>query len=302
MQYQRLIVENDNVGERLDRFLTNAGVWPSRSFVQKIIDAQGVTRNGKPLKASYRLEYGDIIEVTWDEPKPLEVTAEAIPIDILYEDQDVIVVNKPRGMVVHPAAGNYERTLVNALLNHCTDLSGIGGIIRPGIVHRLDKDTSGVLVVAKNDLAHIALTNQLKARQMNRIYQTIVHGRPKESGRIEGPIGRHPIQRKKMAVVANGKPAVTNYRVLEYFKQYSFLEVKLETGRTHQIRVHLSHIGYPVVGDPVYGRKKEVVPIEGQALHAAVLGFIHPRTGDYLEFRTELPSAVQQALEWCRKH
>lgn len=302
MQYQRLIVDNDNVGERLDRFLTNAGVWPSRSFVQKIIDAQGVTRNGKPLKASYRLEYGDIIEVTWDEPKPLEVTAEAIPIDILYEDQDVIVVNKPRGMVVHPAAGNYERTLVNALLNHCTDLSGIGGIIRPGIVHRLDKDTSGVLVVAKNDLAHIALTNQLKARQMNRIYQTIVHGRPKESGRIEGPIGRHPIQRKKMAVVANGKPAVTNYRVLEYFKQYSFLEVKLETGRTHQIRVHLSHIGYPVVGDPVYGRKKEVVPIEGQALHAAVLGFIHPRTGDYLEFRTELPSAVQQALEWCRKH
>lgn len=302
MQYQRLIVDNDNVGERLDRFLTNAGVWPSRSFVQKIIESQGVTRSGKPLKASYRLEYGDIIEVTWDEPKPLEVTAEAIPINILYEDQDLIVVNKPRGMVVHPAAGNYEGTLVNALLNHCTDLSGIGGVIRPGIVHRLDKDTSGVLVVAKNDLAHIALTNQLKARQMNRIYLTIVHGRPKESGRIEGPIGRHPIQRKKMAIVPNGKPAITNYHVLEYFKQYSFLEVKLETGRTHQIRVHLSHIGYPVVGDPVYGRKKEVVPIEGQALHAAVLGFIHPRTGEYLEFRTELPLEIQQTLEWCRKH
>ncbi|HYH03713.1 MAG TPA: RluA family pseudouridine synthase, partial [Bacillota bacterium] len=227
---------------------------------------------------------------------------EAIPLEILYEDGDLVVVNKPRGMVVHPAAGNYHGTLVNALLEHCRDLSGIGGIIRPGIVHRLDKDTSGVLVVAKNDLAHLHLAAQIKSRQMKRIYQTLVHGRPPESGRVEAPIGRHPVERKKMAVVPTGKPAVTNYRVLEYFQRYAFLEVKLESGRTHQIRVHLSHLGYPVVGDPVYGWKKEAAPIVGQALHAAVLGFIHPRSGVYLEFTTAIPAVMEEALQWCRKH
>lgn len=300
---QKLTVNPENVGQRLDRFLTDAGVWPSRSFIQKIIDAGGAKlSNQKVLKASYRLEPGDTIEVTWEDPKPLEVAAEAIPLDILYEDSDVVVVNKPRGMVVHPAAGNYEGTLVNALLNHCRDLSGIGGVIRPGIVHRIDKDTSGILVVAKNDLAHLSLAEQLKEHRMNRIYQTLVHGRPPENGRIEGPIGRHPVERKKMAVVPNGKTAVTNYHVIEYFKDYSFLEVKLETGRTHQIRVHLSHIGYPLVGDPVYGWKKEPAPIQGQALHAATLGFIHPRTKEYLEFTTEIPEEMQRVLEWCQKH
>lgn len=302
MPLQRFIIEPSAAGERLDRFLTGAGIWPSRSFVQKIIEAGGASCNGKKQKPSYRLEPGDALEVSWEDPKPLAVTAEAIPVEILYEDSDVVVVNKPRGMVVHPAAGNYCGTLVNALLEHCRDLSGIGGVIRPGIVHRLDKDTSGILVVAKNDLAHLELAAQIKSRQMKRIYRTVVHGRPPENGRIEAPIGRHPAQRKKMAVVAAGKPAATNYQVLEYYGQYAFLEVKLESGRTHQIRVHLSYLGYPVVGDPVYGWKNESAPIEGQALHAAVLGFNHPRTKEYLEFSAPLPPEMEHILQWCRKH
>lgn len=301
MQLQKFSAKQEAVGQRLDSFLTHAGVWPSRSFVQKIIEAGGVRLNGKPLKASYRLEAGDTIEVTWEEPRALTVEPEAIPLEILYEDHDLVVVNKPRGMVVHPAAGNYSGTLVNALLHHCQDLSGIGGVIRPGIVHRLDKDTSGILVVAKNDFTHLALASQLKARKMKRIYQTLVHGKPPETGRVEAPIGRHPVDRKKMAVVSGGKPAVTNFYVVEYFTKYALLKVKLETGRTHQIRVHLSHLGYPVVGDPVYGPKKEAVPIRGQALHAELLGFVHPRTGEYLEFTTAVPEAMQSAIEWCRK-
>lgn len=302
MPLRRFVIEPENAGERLDRFLSSSGIWPSRAFVQKIIEAGGARINGKVLKPSYRLDAGVVLEVAWEEPRPLEVLPEAIPLEILYEDGDLVVVNKPRGMVVHPAAGNYQGTLVNALLEHCRDLSGIGGIIRPGIVHRLDKDTSGVLVVAKNDLAHLHLAAQIKSRLMKRIYQTLVHGRPPENGRVEAPIGRHPSQRKKMAVVPNGKPAATNYRVLEYFQQYAFLEVRLESGRTHQIRVHLSHLGYPVVGDPVYGWKKEAAPIVGQALHAAVLGFTHPRSGVYLEFTTPIPAAMETALQWCRKH
>jgi 23S rRNA pseudouridine1911/1915/1917 synthase len=302
MPLVRLIVESDAAGERLDRFLTRTDRWPSRSFIQKMIAAGGVCINGKPLKASYRLEPGDALKVSWEDPRPLAVLPEPLTVPILYEDSDLIVVNKPRGMVVHPAAGNYHGTLVNALLAHCRDLSGIGGVIRPGIVHRLDKDTSGVLVVAKNDLAHLDLAAQIKARQMKRVYQTLVHGRPAESGRVAAPLGRHPVDRKKMAVVAGGKPAATNYRVLEYFDQYAFLEVRLETGRTHQIRVHLSHFGYPVVGDPVYGWKKEPAPIDAQALHAAVLGFVHPRTREYLEFATPLPSEMETALQWCRRH
>lgn len=302
MPQQRFIIEPAQSGERLDRFLTQSGIWPSRSFIQKIIVAGGASANGRPIKASYRLETNDRLEITWEEPRRLEVTPEEIPLAILFEDNDLVVVNKPRGMVVHPAAGNYHGTLVNALLEHCRDLSGIGGVIRPGIVHRLDKDTSGVLVVAKNDLAHLNLAAQIKSRKMKRIYRTLVHGNPPENGRIEAPIGRHPVERKKMAVVPTGKPAVTHYQVLEYFGQYAFLEVKLETGRTHQIRVHLSNIGYPLVGDPVYGWKKEAAPICGQALHATVLGFSHPRTGEYLEFGTELPVEMETALQWCRKH
>jgi 23S rRNA pseudouridine1911/1915/1917 synthase len=301
MQLRRLIADSAARGERLDQFLGAAGIWPSRSFVQKLIAAGGVTANGRVLKPSFRLEPGVEIQISWEEPEPLTVTPEVIPLEILYEDHDLIVVNKPRGMVVHPAAGNYHGTLVNALLEHCRDLSGIGGVIRPGIVHRLDKDTSGVLVVAKNDLAHLALSNQIKNRSVKRIYKVLVHGSPPESGRITASIGRHPIERKKMAVVRGGKTAVTNYRVLEYLGVYSFLEIKLESGRTHQIRVHLSYLGYPVAGDPVYGRKKEVVPIQGQALHAAILGFTHPRTGEYMEFFSEIPEVMQQALEWCRR-
>jgi 23S rRNA pseudouridine1911/1915/1917 synthase len=302
MPLQRLIVEPTAAGERVDRFLSRAGVWPSRSFVQKVLAAGGVSLRGKCLKPSYRLEPGDQLEVSWQDPQPLAAVPEAIPVPILYEDADLVVVDKPRGLVVHPAAGNHHGTLVNALLAHCRDLSGIGGVIRPGIVHRLDKDTSGVLVVAKNDFAHLDLAAQIKAHRMKRVYQALAHGRPPESGRVEAPLGRHPVERKKIAVVDTGKPAATNYRVLEYFNQYSFLEVCLETGRTHQIRVHLSYLGYPVVGDPVYGWKKEPVPIVGQALHAAVLGFVHPRNGNYLEFTAALPAAMETALNWCRRH
>jgi 23S rRNA pseudouridine1911/1915/1917 synthase len=302
MPRRRLIVESRAAGERLDRFLSQGDFWPSRAFVQKIIAAGGVSLRGKGLKPSYRLAPGDELEISWKDPQPLAALPEAIAVPILFEDRDLVVVNKPRGMVVHPAAGNYHGTLVNALLAHCHDLSGIGGVIRPGIVHRLDKDTSGVLVVAKNDFAHLDLAAQIKARRMKRIYRTLVHGRPPESGRVAAPLGRHPVERKKMAVVATGKPAATNYRVLEYFDQFAYLEVKLETGRTHQIRVHLSYLGYPVVGDPVYGWKKEPAPIDGQALHAAVLGFVHPRTREYLEFATPLPPEMEMALNWCRKH
>ncbi|HEX3046190.1 MAG TPA: RluA family pseudouridine synthase [Bacillota bacterium] len=306
MQLQRFIIDDQHQGERLDLFLAQTGVWPSRSLVQKIINAGGVRKQDKVLRASYKLEPTDQIEVAWDEPEPLEVTPEAIPLEILYEDSDLVVINKPRGMVVHPAAGNYHGTLVNALLEHCKDLSGIGGVIRPGIVHRLDKDTSGVLVIAKNDLAHVDLAAQIKARKMKRIYRTIVHGYPPEDGRIEAPIGRHPVERKKMAVVPNGRSAATNYHVLEYLgntsNRYAFLEVRLESGRTHQIRVHLNYLGYPVVGDSVYGWKKDPAPIDGQALHAATLGFIHPRSRKYLEFTTEMPEVMRNALDWCRKH
>lgn len=300
---QRILTANQEAaGERLDLFLTKTGLWPSRSFVQKIINSGGVSRNQQILKASYRLEDGDQITVTWEDPQPLVVEPEAIPLDILYEDSDLIVIAKPRGMVVHPAAGNYRGTLVNALLEHCRDLSGIGGVIRPGIVHRLDKDTSGVLVVAKNDFTHLNLAAQIKSRSMKRVYQVLVHGNPPECGKIEAPIGRHPVDRKKMAVVADGKPATTNYRTLESFSNYALLEARLETGRTHQIRVHFSYLGYPVVGDPVYGRKKETVPLRGQALHAATLGFIHPRTLEYLEFSKAMPDEMQKAVDWCRKH
>jgi 23S rRNA pseudouridine1911/1915/1917 synthase len=302
MQLQKFIIDNEFQGERLDLFLSQTSLWPSRSFIQKIINSGGVSKEGRLLRASYRLEANDAIEVAWNAPEPLMVKPEAIPLEILYEDRDLVVVNKPRGMVVHPAVGNYQGTLVNALLEHCKDLSGIGGVIRPGIVHRLDKDTSGVLVVAKNDMAHLELAAQIKARTMKRIYKTIVHGNPQPEGRIEAPIGRHPVERKKMAVVATGRPAATNYRVLEYFKRYAYLEVRLESGRTHQIRVHLSYLGYPVVGDPVYGRKKDGAPIAGQALHAAMLGFVHPRTKEYIEFTTEIPEVMIKALEWCRKN
>lgn len=302
MPHRKLVVDEGAGGLRLDQFLGGTGIWPSRTFIQKVIVGGGVRLKGKVLRPSFRLEPGQEVEVAWNDPEPLTVEPEAIPLEILYEDHDLVVVNKPRGMVVHPAAGNYRGTLVNALLEHCRDLSGIGGKIRPGIIHRLDKDTSGVLVVAKNDFAHLALAAQIKARTMKRVYKALVHGKPPDNGRIEAPIGRHPTLRKKMTVTQRGKAAVTNYTVLENLGAYSFLEVRLESGRTHQIRVHFSYLGYPLVGDPVYGIQREKAPIQGQALHAAVLGFKHPRTGESLELTSEIPEAMKQALEWCRRN
>lgn len=261
-----LTVKEEESGQRIDRYLSGKDIFSSRAFLQKLIKADKVKVNGTPVKASYKLESTDEIEVDYAEPQPLEVQAEDLPLEILYEDGDLIVINKPRGMVVHPAAGNSRGTLVNALLAHCHDLSGIGGVIRPGIVHRLDKDTSGVLVAAKNDRAHLCLAKQLKDHTMIRRYLALVHGRFKEdAGRIDAPIGRHPVQRKKMAVVAGGKPAITHYRVLEELGGYTLVELRLETGRTHQIRVHMRHIGHPVAGDQVYGRGKEPLSLEGQA-------------------------------------
>jgi 23S rRNA pseudouridine1911/1915/1917 synthase len=298
-----LTVKEEESGQRIDRYLSGKDIFSSRAFLQKLIKADKVKVNGTPVKASYKLESTDEIEVDYAEPQPLEVQAEDLPLEILYEDGDLIVINKPRGMVVHPAAGNSRGTLVNALLAHCHDLSGIGGVIRPGIVHRLDKDTSGVLVAAKNDRAHLCLAKQLKDHTMIRRYLALVHGRFKEdAGRIDAPIGRHPVQRKKMAVVAGGKPAITHYRVLEELGGYTLVELRLETGRTHQIRVHMRHIGHPVAGDQVYGRGKEPLSLEGQALHAAVLGFCHPRTGDYLEFSAAMPEVMEKAVDYCRRH
>jgi len=275
---------------------------PSRTYAQKLLKKGKVAVNGQTVKASYLLQTGDLITLDFEEPKPPTVEAEDIPLDILYEDQDLVVVNKPRGLVVHPAPGNQQGTLVNALLNHCTDLSGIGGVIRPGIVHRLDKDTSGVLVVAKNDQAHLTLARQLKQRTMARIYLALAHGRlPAPEGTVSAPIGRHPVHRKKMAVRADGRPATTHYRVLEELGPYTFLQLKLDTGRTHQIRVHLQYIGHPVAGDQVYGRGTEPFAIDGQALHAAALRLLHPRTGQVMEFTAPLPADFQAALAYCRE-
>lgn len=302
MKEHRLKVEAGDEGERIDVFLARQEILPSRAFGQRLIKEKKVLVNSVPVKASYRVEAGDVIDVKYEEPKPLAVKPEPLPLEILYEDSDLIVVNKPRGMVVHPGAGNTEGTLVNALLAHCRDLSGIGGVLRPGIVHRLDKDTSGVLVVAKNDFAHLALAKQLKERSMTRKYLTLVRGRfPQPEGTINAPIGRDRVYRKRMSVLPGGRHAVTHYKVLEELGPYTFLEVRLETGRTHQIRVHMHYIGRPVVGDPVYGKGKDPFSLKGQALHAATLGFIHPRTFRYMEYTTPLPKEFQDVIDFCRK-
>ena len=298
----RFIVEPEDVGLRIDVFLTQVGKLPSRSFAQRLLKNGKVTVNSFVIKPSYQVQEGDRIEAEFEEPKPLEIEPEDLPLDILYEDKDLVVVNKPRGMVVHPAVGNSRGTLVNALLTHCNDLSGIGGIIRPGIVHRLDKDTSGALVVAKHDQSHLALAKQLKERTMTRIYIALAHGSLSlAEGTIDAPIGRDPIHRQKMAIIPKGRPAITYYRVIEELGPYTLLEAKLETGRTHQIRAHLQYLGHPVVGDHVYGRQKEPFTIKGQALHAAILGFIHPQTGRYMEFNAPLPADLQSVIDYCRK-
>jgi len=297
-----IIVADAEVRTRLDTFLASTFHDLSRSRIQKLIKCGEIKVNGNPVKSNYLVQDGDRVLVSVPAPKELEIQAEPISLEILFEDRDIMVINKPQGMVVHPAAGNYHGTLVNALLYHCKDLSGINGILRPGIVHRIDKDTSGVLVIAKNDHAHNKLAYQIKEHSITRIYNALVHGVvPEPAGIIEAPIGRHPVHRKKMAVVVkNGKHAVTHYQVLERFDRYTFLEIKLETGRTHQIRVHMSYLGYPVVGDPVYGPRKGNLRLNGQALHARILGFQHPQTGEYLEFEAPLPQYLTNILAELR--
>lgn len=287
--------------QRLDVFIT-ANVNLSRSHIQKLVAGNHVTVNEHLEKSSYIIRQGDQIVVEVPPARPLEAKAQDIPLDILYEDSDVIVVNKQRNMVVHPAVGNEAGTLVNALLGHCSDLSGINGISRPGIVHRLDKDTSGVMVVAKNDLAHLCLADQIQKRIASRFYLTIVHGTVKEdTGIINAPIGRHVLDRKKMAVTPiNSKAAVTHFTVLERFNQYTFLRCKLDTGRTHQIRVHMAFIGHPVVGDPKYGVKHPAFPIKGQALHSTELSFFHPTTREQLVFTAPMPKDMQDILSALR--
>lgn len=289
-------------GERLDVYLAGAGGGLSRSRIQKLIADSLVVVNGKPAKAGYRVQPGDRVELAVPPPLPPEVEPEAIALDILYEDGDVIVINKPRGMVVHPAAGNYRGTLVNALLQHCGDLSGIGGVARPGIVHRLDKDTSGVMIAAKTDRAHLSLAKQIKERSAGRTYLAIVHGDLKaDRGEIDAPIGRHPGDRKKMAVLPEtGRAALTRFRVRERYGGYTLVECRLATGRTHQIRVHMAYIGHPVVGDPKYGPKTKGFAIAGQALHSAELTFTHPVSGEKLVFSAPPPPDMQKILKQLR--
>ncbi len=296
-------VQEEYARERIDKYVTEA--WEeeiSRSQVQQWIEAGHVTVNGRTVKANYKLSTGDSISVTVPEPETSELTPENIPLNIAYEDADVIVVNKPRGMVVHPAAGHPSGTLVNALMYHCKDLSGINGEIRPGIVHRIDKDTSGLIMAAKNDASHNSLAAQLKAHSVTRRYLAVVQGNvAHDQGTVDAPIGRDPHDRKLYTVTEkNSKTAITHFTVLERFGDCTLLQLQLETGRTHQIRVHMKFIGHPLVGDPVYGRSKGIFMEGGQALHAAILGFVHPSTEEYLEFSAPLPEDMEELLARLR--
>ncbi len=286
---------------RIDRFLGSRLEQVSRSYLQKLVKDGAVLVNGKPVKSSYKVENGDRIHLEIPDAVEPEIEAEPMVLDILYEDSDIILINKPKGMVVHPAAGHYSGTLVNGLMAHCkNELSGINGVMRPGIVHRIDMDTTGVLIVCKNDKAHNAIAEQLKVHSITRKYYAIVHGVLKaDTGTVNAPIGRHPVDRKKMSInEKNGKEAVTHYRVLRRFRRFTFVECQLETGRTHQIRVHMASIGHPLLGDQVYGPAK--VPfsgLQGQTLHAGVLGIIHPSTGEYMEFTAPLPAYFEALLK-----
>lgn len=283
---------------RIDKLLSDVLEGTSRSQIQGWVKDQHVTVNGYPVKSNYKVQEGD--EITWvvPEPEPLEIKAENIPLEIIYEDADVVVVNKPSGMVVHPSAGHEQGTLVNALLYHCNDLSGINGVERPGIVHRIDMDTSGLLMVAKNDQSHRSLVEQLQSKTVERKYDAIVHGTiPHEFGTIDAPIGRDPKDRQKMAVVDGGREAVTHFQVMKHFQDFTLVECKLETGRTHQIRVHMKYINHPLAGDPKYGPKK-TLGLNGQALHARVLGFTHPTTGEWLQFEAEPPKEFNEFLAY----
>ena len=286
---------------RIDRFLGSRLEQVSRSYLQKLVKDGAVLVNGKPVKSSYKVENGDRIRLEIPDAVEPEIEAEPMALDILYEDSDIILINKPKGMVVHPAAGHYSGTLVNGLMAHCkNELSGINGVMRPGLVHRIDMDTTGVLIVCKNDKAHNAIAEQLKVHSITRKYYAIVHGVLKaDTGTVNAPIGRHPVDRKKMSInEKNGKEAVTHYRVLRRFRRFTFVECQLETGRTHQIRVHMASIGHPLLGDQVYGPAK--VPfsgLQGQTLHAGVLGIIHPSTGEYMEFTAPLPAYFEAVLK-----
>lgn len=282
----------DMAGIRIDKYLTESLSGFTRSALAKLIEDENVLVNGKAVSKNYKLRLNDNITVFVPDAVPLETEPENIPIDIIYEDDDLLVVNKPKGMVVHPAAGNYNGTLVNALLYHCKDsLSGINGVIRPGIVHRIDKDTSGLLIVAKNDTAHLDLAQQIKEHSFHRAYQAVAYGNFKDdSGTVHQPIGRSPKDRKKMAVTdKNSKDAITHYEVLKRYGNFTHIRCVLETGRTHQIRVHMSYIGHPLAGDSVYGPKKVITSLNGQCLHAGEIGFVHPRTKEYIEFKSPLP-------------
>ena len=294
----RTVFTADRAGERLDLFLVRRLPDLSRSYAQRLIADGQVTVDGTARKANYKLRGGEEIVCTMPPAEEIEICAEDIPLDILYEDADIIVVNKVRGMVVHPAAGIHTGTLVNALLWHCHDLSGINGALRPGIVHRLDKDTSGVMVAAKNDMAHHYLARQIRDKGARREYRAIVHGNiVPRAGVITGDIGRHPTDRKKMAIVReNGKPATTHFEVLERFGNYTYVSCRLETGRTHQIRVHMTSIGHPLVGDPKYTAKKNPFAIVGQALHSLSLSLTHPRTGTEMTFTAPLPADMEEIL------
>lgn len=297
-----LKAEKSDAGQRIDKFLSDNIENTTRSAVQNLIDKDKITVNNKIVSKNYKLREGDIISVEIPDPENPDVTAENIPLDIVYEDDDLLIVNKPKGMVVHPAHGNYTGTLVNALLYHCSDsLSGINGVIRPGIVHRIDKNTSGLLIVAKNDISHVRLSEQIKAHSFTREYEAIACGYFKDkSGTVDAPIGRHHTDRKKMCVTyENSKNAVTHYEVIKQYGGYAHLRLRLETGRTHQIRVHLSYINHPVLGDDVYG--KPYKGIDGQCLHARKIGFIHPTTGEYMEFTSELPEYFQKILRIIEK-
>jgi 23S rRNA pseudouridine1911/1915/1917 synthase len=301
MEKMEHIILEEQKGDRIDKAVSILDSEWSRTQVQQWIKEGHVLVNGKPVKSNYKCSISDKIEIFIPDPEELDVLPEEMNLDIYYEDKDVLVVNKPRGMVVHPAPGHLTGTLVNGLMAHCRDLSGINGVLRPGIVHRIDKDTSGLLMVAKNDLAHESLVNQLVEKTVTRKYKAIVHGViPHDFGTIDAPLGRDPKDRQSMTVVDDGKHAVTHFHVLERFGAFTFVECQLETGRTHQIRVHMKYIGYPLAGDPKYGPKK-TLEISGQALHAGVLGFTHPRSGEYLEFEAPLPDDFDQLLDQLRK-
>ncbi|MDZ4628716.1 RluA family pseudouridine synthase [Bacillus cereus] len=297
----QVTVAAEQKNERIDKFVAGINNEWSRTQVQQWIKDDVVTVNGKAVKGNYKVKEEDEITVTIPEPEELDIQPEDLNLEIYYEDADVLVVNKPRGMVVHPAPGHTSGTLVNGLMHHCTDLSGINGVMRPGIVHRIDKDTSGLLMVAKNDMAHESLVNQLVAKTVMRRYKAIVHGViPHDKGTIDAPIARDKKERQSMTVDENGKNAVTHFQVLERFKDFTLVECRLETGRTHQIRVHMKYIGYPLAGDPKYGPKK-TLDMNGQALHAGILGFDHPRTGEYIQFEAPIPEVFEDALNILRK-